>query len=217
MTRRGTEVALLVALLWSAHSAAAQIELVGLFGKKAVVNIDGTRHVLTVDEPGPQGVKLIAVDGEQAVIEVNGKRATYTMGASASLNSTFSAPVATEVTIGPDMSGMYRTHGSINGTAVKFLVDTGATVIALNGGQARRMGIDFKRDGQPVPMATASGMVTAYLVKLDRVKVGGIELYGVDAAVIDGNALAGEALLGMSFLGRLQMVRDGRVLRLRKH
>jgi clan AA aspartic protease (TIGR02281 family) len=63
---------------------------------------------------------------------------------------------------------------------VRFLVDTGATVIALPSGEAKRLGVDYEK-GQKVLMRTANGTGSGYLVKLDAVAVGGVTLYGVEA------------------------------------
>ena len=81
---------------------------------------------------------------------------------------------------------------------MQFLVDTGATSIAMNENEARRLGIDYRVDGKPMVASTASGTSRGWRVTLDRVKIGGIELLGVEAAVIEGGYPT-EALLGMSF------------------
>jgi len=201
--------------LASVCAHASHIDVVGLFKDKAVLVIDGTRRVLTLAEVSPEGVKLLAVESDYAVLEVSGKRSIHKLGQSGSVSTTFSSVPVTEVRIARDPIGMYHSQGSINGTAVKFLVDTGATTVALNGSQARRLGIDFKKHGKPIPINTASGNTVGYLITLDRVKVGAIELFGVEAAVLDGNEPQ-EALLGMSFLGRLEIQNDAGLLRLRK-
>lgn len=197
------------------YAHAAQITVAGLFKDKAVVVIDGTRRVLTLAEVSPEGVKLLAVERDYAVLEVAGNRAIYKLDQSGPVATTFNAAPVTEERIARDRMGMYHSHGSINGTPIRFLVDTGATTIALNGSQARRLGIDFKKQGEPIPINTASGNTIGYLITLDRVKIGGIELHNVEAAVLDGNEPA-EALLGMSFLGRLEMTNESGLLRLRK-
>lgn len=201
--------------LGSVNTHAAQIDVLGLFKDKAVVVIDGTRRVLTLTEVSPEGVKLLAVEPDYAVLEIAGKRAIHKLGQSGSVSTTFNSAAVIEERIARDRMGMYHSHGSINGSAVKFLVDTGATTIAINGSQARRLGIDFKKQGKPIPIHTASGNTVGYLITLDRVKVGGIELHNVEAAVLDGSEPS-EALLGMSFLGRLEMHNEGGLLRLRK-
>ena len=110
---------------------------------------------------------------------------------------------------------MFSTIGSINGYPVRFLVDTGATMVAMNGSQARRLGLDFEMEGELQWVTTASGLEKAYRITLDRVKVGDIELTNVDSAVLGGD-FPTQVLLGMSFLGRLEMQRAGNLLELRK-
>lgn len=216
MICRWTKASVAVCLSLAAVSAqGARIDVVGLFTDKAVVVIDGTRRVLTLAEVSPEGVKLLAVEADYVVLEIGGKRAIHRLSQAAPVSTTFSSVPMLEVRIARDSIGMYRSQGSINGTAVKFLVDTGATTVALNGSQARRLGIDFKKIGKQIPINTASGNTVGYLITLNRVKVGGIELFEVEAAVLDGDE-PHEALLGMSFLGRLEMQNESGLLRLRK-
>ncbi|RKZ35766.1 MAG: TIGR02281 family clan AA aspartic protease, partial [Gammaproteobacteria bacterium] len=144
----------------------------------------------------------------------NGKQDKYALGTR--IGTTFAAPAKQPVVqIWPTSRGMYEVTGSINGYPVKFLVDTGATLIAMNAPQARRLGIDYRVVGEPGLSSTASGIAKTYAVKLDRVRVGDIQLKDVDAAVIDGN-FPTEVLLGNSFLNRLDMKREGKALLLRK-
>ena len=98
---------------------------------------------------------------------------------------------------------------------MNFLVDTGASMIAMNGDQARRLGIDFRVEGEPARVMTASRAEPAWRVHLDRVRVGSIELNHVEAVVLEGPNPR-ELLLGMSFLGRLRLVNEGDHLVLRK-
>jgi aspartyl protease family protein len=106
---------------------------------------------------------------------------------------------------------MYRVQGEINGHPVRFLVDTGATLIAMNSGDARSMGIDYRLKGQPMVVNTASGQARAYRIKLDAVSVGSITVRNVEAAVVDGDS-PDHVLLGMSFLGKLDLERSGSVM-----
>ena len=94
---------------------------------------------------------------------------------------------------------------------MRFLVDTGATVIALPASEARRLGIDY-RAGKRGMVQTANGPASVYSVKLDSVKVGAIELTLVDAMVIEQGLET--PLLGMSFLNRVEMRRDGQTMTL---
>lgn len=198
----------------SSVAAAERIYIMALFKDKVVINIDGAKHTLAIGHVSPEGVKLISADSTQAVLEVGGKRTVYPLGGAVSIG-TYSVPAERIVRIFPDRRGMYYIQGSINRYPVKFLVDTGATTVAMNAEQARRLGIDFKLRGKPVPVATASGVTKGYAIGLDTVKVGEIQLHNIAALVIDGD-YPKQVLLGMSFLGKVAIERDGRVMRLKK-
>ncbi len=93
---------------------------------------------------------------------------------------------------------------------MRFLVDTGATSIALSAADARRLGIDYL-SGQPGLMSTANGTAAAYRVRLDSVRVGDIVANNVEGAVLEGSQMP-VALLGMSFLNRMEMKREGQFM-----
>lgn len=194
--------------------AVKKVRVMGLFKDKAVVSIDGNQRVLKKGETSPEGVTLISADSKQAVLELNGERKSYALGSH--IGAKFAPPKDhPKVTIWPSSAGMYTVVGSINGYPVNFLVDTGATLIAMNKHEAKRLGISYLLNGEPGLSSTASGVVKTYYVTLDKVRVGDIELKNVKAGVIDA-AFPTNVLLGMSFLGRLEMQREGRMLELRK-
>jgi aspartyl protease family protein len=87
--------------------------------------------------------------------------------------------------------------------------------VALNADEARRLGIDFRVSGTPTSVGTASGVVRAWAVTLDTVKVGSLELHNIGAVVLEGSSPQ-HALLGMTYLGRLEIDNDGRLMTLRK-
>jgi aspartyl protease family protein len=97
---------------------------------------------------------------------------------------------------------------------LKFLVDTGATTVALNSGDAKFANIDYKR-GKPIQVATANGVVTAYLVTIASLKIGSITLSQVEASVVEGGSPS-IVLLGMSALNRLDMQRQDIAMTLTK-
>ena len=103
----------------------------------------------------------------------------------------------------------------INGISLPFLVDTGATLVSLDAGQANSIGLDYRK-GTPGWGNTAGGPTRMWRVKLDSVSIGPITLYGIDAAVLEGAGTGGVSLLGMSFLNRLEMQREGENLTLTK-
>ncbi len=206
---------LVVCALAAAPRAGAveEIHVVGLFAGKAVVEVDGARRVLAEGETSPEGVRLISADSEQAVLEIDGERRAYELGGRVSTR--FRRPERASVRIWRDGRGMFATTGAINGMPVDFLVDTGATYVAMSGAAARRLGIDFRVEGERGFAETASGVARTYRVTLDTVQVGDIRVRNVTAAVIEGSRPR-RVLLGMSFLDRLEIENRGEVMVLRK-
>lgn len=172
---------------------------------------NGRPQMLSVGQSTPEGVKLLSATSEAAVIEHEGKRQTLLLGQGTHGNAA-AATGAGQVTLKADSRGHFIADGSINGSSVRFLVDTGASKIALSAPEARRLGISYLSAPRGLAQ-TANGSTVAYAVKLDTVRVGDITLSNVDAVVIDGAGL-NVVLLGMSFLNRMQMRRDGETLTL---
>ena len=200
-------VASLSSLLVGA-AGAADVNVIGLFPNKAVVTIDGgAPRVLTVGK-SVEGVTLISTDRESATLDIDGQKKTLRIGQHHA--GPTPAPPSQSATLTADPRGHFVVDGQINGGPVRFLVDTGATTIALSSGDATRLGIDYRK-GLPGMMGTANGMATAYALKLDTVRVGDIVLNNVDAAVMEGNPMP-FALLGMSFLNRMEMKREGQTM-----
>lgn len=192
-------------------SAVERVVVLGLFKDMAIVKIDGVQRKLKTGEASPEGVRLIGSDSQKATLEIDGVRDEYRLGQD--VHTQMSAPVRPRVQISRSPAGMYQSVGSINGVTVNFLVDTGASSVAMGEAQARRLGIDYRVTGQPMAVGTASGVARAWHVMLDRVKLGSIELRNVEAAVIEGGG-PGEVLLGMSFLSRLKIHDTGQLLEL---
>ncbi len=109
--------------------------------------------------------------------------------------SSFGEGGRAEVILQRDRSGHFVANGAINGEPVVFLVDTGATDVAISERTARRMGLEF---GPRVAVMTAAGPAPAWKTRLDRVSLGSLERTNVRATITPG--LGNEALLGMSFL-----------------
>lgn len=189
----------------------SHIEVMALFKNKAMVNINDQQHLLKIGEPAISGVKLIEATSKYAILDIEGERSKYNLGnrVSASYHKT----IKKKVQIYRDASNMYRTVGSINGYPVDFLVDTGATSVALNSELAKRLGIQYKLDGEETVVSTASGKALAYSISLDQVKVGEIMLRNIDAVIIEGKSPS-TPLLGMSYLGRLKLNNENQYLEL---
>lgn len=194
-------------------NASPEVSVIALFKDRAILKIDGVRVVLNVGEKTEQGLRLIRANSELAVIEVNGVSETLTVGTE--ISASFAPPPTREVQVFRDPNGMYFVTGSINGHISEFLIDTGASQMALNAVHAKRLGLNFRYEGDPTQVQTASGLVDAYLVKLKSVRVGDIEVKDVRAFVIDG-VYPATVLLGMSFLERVDIQRTGEVLLIRK-
>ena len=186
-------------------AAAADVSLVGTFDTKAAI--------LSIDEGAPKtvrvgqssgGVTLIAVEKDRATVEVDGKRRVLLRGQTYSSKGAGAA--ARSVTLAAGAGGHFIADGQINGGAIRLLVDTGATAIAIPAADANRLGIDYRK-GQRGTANTAGGPTATYAVKLDSVRVGGIELQNVDAIVIEQGLNV--ALLGNSFLNRMEIRREG--------
>ncbi|MCG7897725.1 MAG: TIGR02281 family clan AA aspartic protease [Candidatus Thiodiazotropha lotti] len=213
-----TNRCLLICLLWLSLTASPaigveRIVVEALFADKAMVSIDGVRRLLKLNKPSPEGVLLISASSKQAVIEVDGKRDTYQLGGH--ISSQFSKPEQVTAKVWRDLAGAYSTVGTINGLTVNFLVDTGATAVAMNTSQAKRLGVQYRYKGKPIMVNTANGVTKGYEVTLDRVQVGDITLRRVKGFVIEGSG-PGRVLLGMSFLNRVKMDDQGDVLVLEK-
>lgn len=193
-------IAVLMLLFSAPLLAATQVQVVGLFPGAAVVNVDGQRKLVRQGQTGPGGVVVVSVDKQGAVLRVDGVERAYPL--SREYSAGFAEPVKKRLSVAKGIGGHYWVAGSVNGQSVQFLVDTGATTVALNDAHARRLGIDYRVSGRPLQVNTASGTARGWRVMLDRVKVGDLEVLGVEAVVLEGGE-PHEALLGMSFLGRV--------------
>jgi aspartyl protease family protein len=169
--------------------------------------------MLRVGRPPVNGVELIAADSRTATLRVDGQ--TRQFGLQREYTEGFAQAERQQVSIPRGEGGHYRITGSINGQAVGFMVDTGATSVSMSSAQARRLGIDYRMDGTPVRAATASSAVEGYQVNLARVKVGDIELSNVQALVLEGRFPL-EVLLGMSWLSRVRMDEQDNLLLLQR-
>ena len=196
----------LVILCTTCSAHATEVNVVGLFNGKAMVSINGGKHhVMATGETSPEGVKLISADSTTAVLEIDGKRQSLGMGKSASIPSADGGGNQSAL-LAADIRGHFVTTGSINGTSARMVVDTGASMVSMGKDEAKRLGISYL-NGERGSVSTANGVVPAYRVTLDMVKVGNITLNQVDGLVQEGSMPY--VLLGMSFLKRLEIKQDG--------
>ena len=203
----------LVVLFISFQAQAFDIQVYALFTDMAIIKIDGQQRKLRAGQTSPEGVKLISSDSEKAILEINGKKESYELGTHVSIG--FTERKLAEARIWQNR-GMYMTPGLINGQPVDFMVDTGATWIAMDRATAQNLGINYFYEGRKGWVSTANGTAPIYKVTLDKVKVGGIELRNVEAAILQNNNSGRHILLGNSFLNRVDMQREGRMMLLKE-
>ncbi|UCV30413.1 TIGR02281 family clan AA aspartic protease [Ferribacterium limneticum] len=210
LMRHSTLLAVLVCL-FQVPAMAQDVGLAGIMGSKAMLMINGGEPQAVPVGQTVDGVKVLSIQGDQATIEVGGKKRPLRVGQHAI--GTSSGDGSGKVTMTADGQGHFFTTGTVNGTSVRFVVDTGATFIALGPSDARRIGIDPNK-GKKAMASTANGNAVYMRVMLDTVRIGDITLHNVEAGILPTEMPA--ALLGMSFLNRMEMQRDGSTMTLKK-
>lgn len=190
-------------LFASSITAAQEVRLVGTVGSNRAIVVlgDGTPKTLTVGQTR-DGVTLIAVERNTVIVRSEGEQFTLTLGQTPSrvgnsAQQTLRLPV--------QQGGHYVANGKINGQAVQFMVDTGASTVSLDAQLATQLGIDYQK-GRPVTIATANGQTQGWLINLPNIHVGGLQQANVSATVVQ--ATMPFALLGNSFLNHYRMTRD---------
>ena len=186
--------------------AAGSVTLTGTIGSRAILIVNGgAPKTLAVGETF-QGVKLVALQGEQATVEAEGKRVALRMDTPVSIGGGGGGSGGgSRVVLSADSRGHFMTQGAINGRAVTFMLDTGATSVAMSAADAQRIGLDYSK-GQPVQIGTANGTTSGYKLRLQSVRVGDVEVYDIDAVVSQQSMPF--VLLGNSFINRFSMRRD---------
>ena len=202
------------ALLLGSVAQAQSVALAGMMGSKALLVVDGSAPKSVGAGETHQGVKVISTSGDQAVIEQDGKRTTLRVGeAPVHMGASKSGGKGNRIVLVAGSGGHFMTAGQINGKAVQFMVDTGATSVAMGAQDAERAGINYKA-GRPIMMSTANGNAQGFQIKLASVRIGEVEVFDVDA-VVTPQAMP-YMLLGNSFLTRFQMSRENDQMTLTK-
>lgn len=197
--------------LASGVATAQGVVLAGRMGERALLMVDGQPRTLAAGQAA-DGVRFLRWQDEVAVIERDGAQYLLRLGSTPSrLDGAAPAAGGREIVIAAGPGGHFITAGSINGRSVRFMVDTGATVLALGRDEAQRLGLDLST-ARPAMSETANGPVTVQMVTLTRVRVGDVEVANVAAMVVP--AAMPYVLLGNSFLTRFQMRRENDVMRL---
>jgi aspartyl protease family protein len=132
-------------------------------------------------------------------------------GAPVSVGSGGGGGSGTQIVLSAGSGGHFTTQGSINGRSTNFVVDTGATSVAMGINEARRLGIKFEQ-GDTFMSGTANGNVLTYRVFLTSLRIQDVEVNNIEAAVVSANMPY--ILLGNTFLTRFQMKRENDVMTL---
>jgi aspartyl protease family protein len=190
----------------SAPAPALSVTLAGMLGNRALLVVNGSPPKSVSAGDTHQGVKVISTSGDQAIVEQAGKRITLRVGeAPVAVGGNTSSGRGTRIVLQASSGGHFMAQGTVNGKAAIFMVDTGATSIAMSSADAERIGINYQA-GQPIGISTANGSTRGFKVKLSSVRVGDVEVHDVDAVVSPQNMPF--MLLGNSFLTRFQMMRE---------
>lgn len=184
---------------------APEVGLSGRMGDKALLIINGQLHTVS---PGAKrdGVTLISVAENQATVEIEGQRQVLILGASAARVTSAPSPRSSggKIILTAGSGGHFLSLGLVNGRSVQFMLDTGATSVALSQQDAEHIGIDW-RSGQRISVSTANGQIMAYRVLLNTVSIQDVQVHNVEATIVPSPMPY--ALLGNSFLTRFQMNR----------
>lgn len=203
-----------VLVLGCVGSWAQSVGLAGMMGSKALLIVDGSAPRSVAPGESHKGVKVVSTAGDQAVVEIGGRRHTLRIGdAPSSVGGRGAAGSGNRVVLTAGSGGHFMSSGSINGRAVQFMVDTGATSVALSVGDAERIGLNY-RGGAPVRLSTANGVSQGWRMKLNSVRLGDVDVYEVDAVITPQPMPF--VLLGNSFLTRFQMTRENEQMTLER-
>lgn len=200
----------LLCMLFS-PAAIAELDIIvgGLLKNMVVLQVDGVQRIIKVGKTSPEGIKLISANTKKAVVEIDGKRQTLVLSKRIG-GVVYAEPEKEIVRIARGVGGHYFTPGRINGKAVNFLVDTGATSVAMSSLMAKKLRIDY-RSGTPIRMQTASGISQGYRLILASVSVGTVTIHNVEV-IVNLGAYPTDILLGNSYLARVEMNIDDGVL-----
>jgi aspartyl protease family protein len=189
-----------IALLCAGGAQATTVYVISLTNSRAQMIINGGSVVtLAPGQTSPEGVMLESISGNAANLIVDGRRISLGLGRA----------TTSETSLKADANGHYFATAYINSAPVRAQIDTGATYVTLNGEDAARLGIDYRR-GRQMISRTANGAVNGYIVNLPRVQVGDVALTNVPGVVLPGGRdQLSHALIGMSFLRHVEMRRSG--------
>jgi aspartyl protease family protein len=202
--RRGIGGVLALFVGWVAAQSNS-VMLTGTIGSRAILVVNGAAPKTVSVGEKVQNVRLVSLQDGQAVVESGGQRISLRMDTPVSVGGNGGGGGGSRIVLNADSRGHFMTPGAINGRSVSFMLDTGATTVAMSAADATRIGLDFQK-GTPVRMNTANGVAAGYRLRLDSVRVGDVEVRDIEAIVSEQPMPY--VLLGNSFIGRFSMRRD---------
>lgn len=202
-----------------------EFRLVSLFKNAAMVQYQGKQKLYRAGQSINKDIKLLSANTQSARFLIRGEEveldltnASSFAGSSDKITAeqdSNDGQSAKQAIILQGLNGMFQTTGYINGMAVRMLVDTGASAVAINEAVAKRLGLNYRTQGIRIPISTANGITEGWILTLKSVRVGTLELNQVESVVVGGPG-SPDVLLGMTFLNRVKMENDGKVLKLIK-
>jgi len=195
-----------------------QIKVIALFKNAVMLKYNGKQKMLRKGQSLNKNIQLVSANSHGAVFIIDGKRTELGLHDSRISDVPLNANSAQEkfsISIPMNNRGMFLTSGSINGVPVNFLVDTGATLVAMSEQTAKKIGLQYQLYGERSVSSTAAGTTRTWLMPLKKISVAGLELTNVPGAVVKKMDFD-EVLLGMSFLRQLNMSNNGQIMKLTK-
>ena len=218
-------ILLFTLLNFSVFADEADLKLIALFKNSAMVEFQGKQKLVRNGQTLSPTIKLVSANTKEAIFIINGEETVLSLNRNMVIQSVHqqaepkneqsedSGPQTVQIL--RNLQGMYESPGYINGRSVHFLIDTGATTVAMNERVAKRVGIPYRTQGVVGRGSTAGGIVNTWQIRLQKVRIGTIELQNVQAVVIQGPG-PDEVLLGQSFLNQLKVETEGNLLKLKK-
>lgn len=194
-----------LALLCAAPLWAQNVQLAGILGGKALLVHGGGAPRAIAAGQSADGVRVLSVGRDEVVVEIDGERQVLHLG-SAPVSVGARTAASTRLVLHANAGGHFVDGGEINGRPVRFIVDTGATTVAIGRAEAERLGVKLD-ERRRMRMQTANGATQGWLVTLQSVRIGALEQHEVQAIVTQEPMPY--VLLGNSFLKPYEMSRKG--------
>ncbi len=200
----------MIFLLNGAYAQQDSVKVIALFNGKALLMVNGEQKIVQKGETY-NGIKLLSSSSHGATVEFSDGQKKL-LNINQSISHGFAQRDKSKVTVYANPSGMFMLSGKINGKSTRFLLDTGASSVALSQTEADRLGLPYESSPRSY-VNTANAVVPVWNIKLGQVKVGDISVSNVDAFVLEGSK-PDNPLLGMSFLQHFKLNRSGAVMTL---